>query len=126
MREKITRGEILLLGLTAVFLVGLLGLSRQDRRAGIAVRTEITVSQEALVPDLSPLDLNSATAAELMELPGIGVELAERIVAYREEHGPFGTEDELLKVSGIGEGKLAALEGRITTEKGTADEDTGS
>jgi len=46
---------------------------------------------------------------ELMELPGIGPVLARRIVAYREEHGPFASLEELLRVPGIGEETLAAL-----------------
>lgn len=127
MREKITGGEILLLGLTALFLAGLLWLDQQTiPERGITVSTQTAVSQEAVMPDLSPLDVNTAAAAELEELPGIGPELAARIVADREKNGPFETEEELTRVSGIGEGKLAALEGWITTEKGSTDEDTGS
>ena len=37
-------------------------------------------------------------------------------MAYREERGGFGSVEEIMEVSGIGEGKLAALEGRITVE----------
>jgi competence protein ComEA len=43
-----------------------------------------------------------------------GEELAQRIVEYREANGPFESVEELMEVSGIGEGKLAGLEGRIT------------
>ena len=42
--------------------------------------------------------------------------LAERIVDYRTEHGPFEAAEDLTEVSGIGERKLAELEGRITAE----------
>lgn len=48
------------------------------------------------------LDLNSADAAALDTLPGVGPVLAERIVAWREEHGRFSSVDELVEVSGIG------------------------
>ena len=68
------------------------------------------------MPELAPLDLNAAPAEELAELPGIGPELARRIVAYRDEHGGFESVEEIMEVSGIGEGKFAALEGRITVE----------
>ncbi len=53
--------------------------------------------------------LNSATAAALEALPGVGPVTAERIVAHREQHGPFASVEDLLDVPGIGEGKLAAL-----------------
>lgn len=53
--------------------------------------------------------LNLAGVEELETLPGVGPVLAERILAYREEHGPFAVVEDLLDVPGIGEGKLAAL-----------------
>ncbi len=55
------------------------------------------------------IDLNTATAGELEELPGVGPVLAARIVGYRDEHGPFSTVEDLLDVAGIGEAKLAQL-----------------
>ncbi len=58
----------------------------------------------------SPLDLNRASAVELMRLPGIGEVLAARIVEYRDEHGPFRRVADLAKVEGIGKCKLAAVE----------------
>ena len=95
------------------------GLSLYDARRTepVRIRTEHSASQEELVPDLVPLDLNTATAEELAGLPGIGTELAARIVAYREANGAFGTVEELLEVSGIGEKKLAGLEGRVFVER---------
>ena len=112
---KITKIEWLLLGMTGVFLCALLGLFFHDRaeleEAGI--ETAVEVSREEILPDLTPLDLNTATAEELAELPGIGEELAGRIVDYREENGPFESVEGIMEVSGIGEGKFAALEGRI-------------
>ena len=59
------------------------------------------------------IDLNTATKAQLMELPGIGETLADRIVEYRARNGAFLTTKDLLNVSGIGEGKLKEIEERI-------------
>jgi len=55
------------------------------------------------------VDLNRATPTQLAELQGIGPVLAERIVAFREEHGPFDAIEDLLDVPGIGEAKLVLL-----------------
>jgi len=63
----------------------------------------------------SGVDLNSATAAGLEELPGVGPVLAARIVAYREERGPFEAVEDLLDVPGIGEAKLAGMRDAIAT-----------
>ncbi len=57
----------------------------------------------------APLDLNTASAAELTALPGIGPTIAGRIVAYRDETGPFTSVEELTEVEGIGEKKLEEI-----------------
>ncbi len=55
------------------------------------------------------VNLNTADARRLEELPGIGPTLAGRIVAYRDKHGGFRSVDELKKVSGIGNKKFEEL-----------------
>ena len=60
------------------------------------------------------LDLNTADQAALETLPGIGEALAQRILAYREAHGPFSSVDELQAVDGIGPGILARLRPYVT------------
>jgi competence protein ComEA len=66
-------------------------------------------------PDESTLrlDINVADSKELMELPGVGPALAERIVAHRQKHGPFKNVDELTKVAGLGPAKLARLRAHV-------------
>lgn len=58
---------------------------------------------------VAPIDVNVADATTLEQLPGVGPALAAAIVTHREEHGPFGSVDDLLAVSGIGPAKLAGL-----------------
>jgi competence protein ComEA len=60
-------------------------------------------------PSQDRFDLNTATASDLETLPGVGPVLAARIVAFREDNGPFETIEDLLDVPGIGESKLAAI-----------------
>ncbi|MDH7490211.1 MAG: ComEA family DNA-binding protein [Anaerolineae bacterium] len=74
-------------------------------------------SQATAIPTPSgPLNLNTATAAELEQLPGIGPALAARIVQYRQEHGPFRTVDALLLVSGIGPSTLNRIRSLVTVD----------
>ncbi len=61
------------------------------------------------------IDINTATAAELEELPDIGEVLAGRIVAYREENGPFTRTDQLMAVRGIGPATYEGLRSLVIT-----------
>lgn len=61
-----------------------------------------------------PVNLNSATAADLDALPGIGPVLAQRIVDYRLQQGPFTSVDQLDDVPGIGPALFAQLRKRVT------------
>lgn len=60
-------------------------------------------------PRITAHDLNTATRADLMRVPGIGPALAEQIVRHREEHGPFATFQSLDEVPGIGPKKLESF-----------------
>ncbi|NKZ05033.1 ComEA family DNA-binding protein [Actinomadura latina] len=57
----------------------------------------------------TPLDLNTATPDQLDDLPGVGPVLAQRIVAYRTQHGGFRSVEQLQEVSGIGARRFADL-----------------
>lgn len=58
---------------------------------------------------ISSVDINRATAKDFEKLPGVGPELARRIVAYRSKHGPFHRVEDLLAIRGIGPKKWRAL-----------------
>ncbi len=61
-----------------------------------------------------PININSATAGELTALPGVGEVTAAKIVAYRQEHGPFYQIEEIMEVPGIAEGKFDGFKELIT------------
>ena len=60
-----------------------------------------------------PLNVNTATLEQLDELDGIGPTTAQHILDYREEHGGFGSVEELGEVPGIGDVRLASLREQV-------------
>jgi competence protein ComEA len=70
------------------------------------------VSDGAVVGSL--INVNTATATELEELPGVGEVIAQAIVDYRTENGPFASVDQLLDVSGIGDATLENIRDLVT------------
>ena len=82
----------------------------------------VTSGQMAWGESGGPVDLNRASVEELTELPGIGPAKAAAIVEERARH-PFGSIEELTRVSGIGERTLEQLRGRVSV--GGADGGSG-
>ena len=62
----------------------------------------------------SKVNINTATASQLDELPGVGPSTAKRIIAYRQSKGPFSKVEDLLNVPGIGPAKLDAMRPMVT------------
>lgn len=65
---------------------------------------------------IETINLNQASAVDLQQLPGIGPALSERIVNYRNEHGPFKSIDQLTEVKGVGEAKFAKFKDRLSVD----------
>lgn len=65
---------------------------------------------------LSSTNLNTATRAELIQLPGIGQVLADRIMTYRLQHGGFTSVKELTNIPGIGEATMEQLRNYVYVE----------
>lgn len=107
-----SRGEKIAVVLTAVLLAALVVFLCVTERGGgpysLSAMPEPTPQALPETPSSTGLlDLNTATAEELAQLPGIGEVRAERIVAYREQNGPFRYVEDVMDVYGIGEGLFA-------------------
>ncbi|PWH20679.1 MAG: DNA-binding protein [Ardenticatenia bacterium] len=83
---------------------------RGEQAAQPARESDATVSET--LP--SQININTATVEELVSLPGIGPALAERIVTWRETHGPFTHVTDIKQVPGIGEAIFARIQPYIT------------
>ena len=73
----------------------------------------------------SPVNLNSASAAQLQTLPGIGASAAQRILDYRQKNGSFKKIEELMNVKGIGEKSFLKLKPLITVGADKGDHASG-
>lgn len=95
--RKVTDGEQILVGVPG----------------GAPVGTPTGPVSPGGLPAGGQVDLNTATVAQLEDLPGVGPVLAQRIVDWRTEHGRFTSVDELQEVSGVGEKKFESLKPHV-------------
>lgn len=104
-------------GLTDMADVGSLNLAarlRDGETITIPRRSEVASPAPGASPTVGLIDINTAPAAVLDTLPGIGEVLAARIVAHREEFGPFESIDDLSEVEGISESTIDELRHLVT------------
>ena len=64
------------------------------------------------------VNLNTATAAQIASLPGIGPKTADLVVEYRVKNGPFKKIEEVMNVRGIGEKSFLKIKNRLTVAQG--------
>ena len=116
------REQRALIGLAAALLIGMLVAvsdwyrPSHSEEFSVVPRAVAPPPLERVVAKRGPLALNSATIAELIALPAIGPTIAERIVAFRRERGPFERLEQLTEVNGIGAKTLEKLRPLLTVE----------
>ena len=119
--NPLSKGETWIAVLTLVFILGMAGVYARATcmdEGDYIIRTGKLAQETVAVESVQwQVDINTATAEELTALPGVGEALAERIIAYREEHGGFRAAEELLEVKGIGESKFAEMKDWIILEE---------
>ncbi|WBB76952.1 ComEA family DNA-binding protein [Micromonospora sp. WMMD1128] len=98
--RKVTDGELILVGVTAP--------------PGQAAPGPAAGGGAPGGPAAGPVNLNTATLAQLDTLPGVGPVLAQRILDHREQHGPFRSVSDLRQVDGIGDARYEQLKELVT------------
>lgn len=87
----------------------------EEESTSVVLTTEVTTTASPdVVAASTKVNINTASAEELMSLSGIGPTKAQAIVDYRTSIGAFSSVDELINVSGIGEKTLAKIRDEIT------------
>ena len=115
-RIKLTKTDVFLLGLTVLFVLAMALtwlLTPRTARGDYEIEAEQPAEDAA---QLRRVNINTAGVDELDSLPGIGPVLAQRIVDWRTENGPFTDAAQLLEVDGIGQTVLESIQDFIVTE----------
>ena len=115
MKQSLATGRFptLFIVLCFAFIFWLTACGRLPR-SYVSDTTPVRAPTSAANP--AALNLNTASAAELEKLPGVGSVLAERIITYRNEHGRFRRAEHLMMVRGISDRKFRELRPMIVVE----------
>ena len=112
--SSVKKGSSILLLICSLSLCIVLGIFiGRNLRSEYAVLPQNSAIVTNPVPETttdSRININTASKTQLMELPGIGDIIADRIIAYRTAHGPFQSIEDLMNVEGIGEKKMQQIE----------------
>lgn len=93
-----------------------MNLSVKGMLAAMLLSISLGFAGTALAQDLAPINVNTADAELLAELPGIGPSRAEAIIEERETNGPFESADDLARVSGIGSATVDRMRDQVAFE----------
>jgi competence protein ComEA len=108
---------------TLLTVIALVSISGAVPPAHAAQAPPAASARSAAKPaaSVSPININTASVAELNALPGIGAKTAALIIEYRQKNGPFKKIEELMNVRGIGEKNFLKLKPQLAVGQAKAD-----
>lgn len=119
--SRLERFTLCLTALTVSFLAGWFCCRQYEVSRAFVPSVSAPAASQTALPSPEParerININTADAAALATLPGIGEKRAGDIVAYREANGPFPIPESITDVPGIGESTLRGIIDRITVEE---------
>ena len=107
--------RVLLMLLAVMAMAIVPAAAAQEPKTPAPAAKAARASKPAAAP-ASPINLNTATQAQLEALPGVGAKAAQRILDYRKQNGPFKKIEDLMNVQGIGEKSFLKLKPQLTVE----------
>ncbi len=116
------RGVPFVLAVMLVMMAAVNGLTGDP----VAAQEKTQKPKAAATAATSPLNLNTATAADLQALPGVGAATAKLIIEHRQKNGGFKKVEELMNIRGIGEKSFLKLKPMVTVVPEKAEKQDGS
>ena len=107
------RALFMLLAIAAVITSGAISAAAQQPSAKSTAKPAAAAAKPAGTA-AAPVNINTATQAQLESLPGVGAKAAARILEYRQKNGNFKKIEDLMNVKGIGEKKFLKLKPLLT------------
>jgi competence protein ComEA len=109
--------RILIMLLAVAAMAVLPAAAAQQAKAPGAAPAKPSRTAKPSASPASPVNLNTATQAQLEALPGVGPKAAQRILDYRKQNGSFKKVEDLMNVKGFGEKTFLKLKPMLTVEK---------
>jgi len=91
------------------FLSRLDSIRQAEKKDSIKQAEQLKMQENRPSISVANINPNTADASSLQQLPGIGVKMAQRIIRYRQQYGPFRKPEDLLNIKGIGKKSLRKI-----------------
>jgi competence protein ComEA len=108
----------MLMALALLAIAALPSAAQQQKATGSSTGSPRSSAKASATPS-APVNINTASQAQIEALPGIGPKVAQRIIEYRQKNGQFKKVEDLMNVKGIGEKSFLKLKPYLTVSEKT-------